>query len=85
MMSYFAAFESKPVSPHCFVLPAQKKLLLKDIAEERSQSFTLKSLESVATPFQNWGHATSSASEKMYLVIICRFKSNWCFSIICPM
>jgi len=74
MMPYFAAFKSKPVSPHCFVLPAQKKLLLQDIKEGRSQSFTLKSLESIATPFQNWGH-TSSASEKMYLLICC-FKSN---------
>jgi len=49
-------------------------LLLQDIKEGRSQSFTLKSLESIATPFQNWGH-TSSASEKMYLLICC-FKSN---------
>jgi len=74
-MSYFAAFKSKPVSPHCFVLPAQKKLLLQDLKEGRSQSFTLKSLESIATPFQNWGQTANSASEKMYLLICC-FNSN---------
>ena len=67
---YFAAFESKPVSPHCFVLPAQTKLLLQDIKEGRSQFFTLKSLASISTPFQNWGHTASSTSEKMYILIL---------------
>ena len=70
MISYFAAFESKPVSPHCFVLPAQTKLLLQDIKEGRSQFFTLKSLESISTPFQNWRHTASSTSEKMYILIL---------------
>lgn len=81
MISYFAAFKSKPVSPNCFVLPAQTKLLLQDIKEGRSQSFTLKSLESVATPFQNWGHTANSASEKMYVLIYC-FKSNFFFQFL---
>lgn len=57
------------------MLPAQTKLLLQDIEEGGSQSYTLKSLESITTPLQNWGHSASSASEKMYIFICC-FKSN---------
>lgn len=75
LISFFAAFKSKPISPHCFVLPAQTKLLLQDIEGGGSQSYTLKSLESITTPFQNWAHSANSTREKMYIFICC-FKSN---------
>lgn len=65
-MFYFAAFKSKPLSPPCFVLPAQIKSFLQDIKEKGSQSFTFKSLGSIATPLHNWGATESSTSDKMY-------------------
>ncbi|XP_078369114.1 cadherin-like and PC-esterase domain-containing protein 1 isoform X2 [Oculina patagonica] len=62
---HISAFKSKPLSPDCFVLPAQFKLFLQDIKERRSQAFTLKSLGSVTTTLSNWGDTARSTSEKI--------------------
>ena len=68
LVVYFAAFKNRPLSPPCFVLPAQGKSLIQDVKGRRSQYFTFKSLEAISTSFHNWGAMKNLSSEKMYVL-----------------
>ncbi|CAH3114472.1 unnamed protein product [Pocillopora meandrina] len=59
-----SVFENRPISPPCFVLPAQINVSLdQDIKARGSQYFILKSLGTISTSLHNW-KAMKSLSDK---------------------
>ncbi|PFX21920.1 Cadherin-like and PC-esterase domain-containing protein 1 [Stylophora pistillata] len=63
-LKFVSAFENRPLSPPCIVLPAQINVsLVQDINTKKSQYFTLKSLGTISTSPHNWG-AMKSLSDK---------------------
>lgn len=64
-------FENRPISPPCFVLPAQINVSLdQDIKARGSQYFILKSLGTISTSLHNWKAMKSLSDKKRYGCII---------------